>query len=385
MELTILMPCLNEAETIAFCVDQAQKFLLTSKIDGEVLIADNGSHDGSQEIAISHGARVINVPVRGYGAALIAGIEQAKGRYIIMGDADASYDFSSLNSFVEKLRSGAELVMGNRFKGGIKPGAMPFLNKYLGNPVLSFIGRIFYRTPIRDFHCGLRGFNRNSMQKLNLKSPGMEFASEMVIKAALKKIKMEEVPTTLSPDGRSRAPHLRKWRDGWRHLRLLLLCSPRWLFLYPGLILSSLGLFFMLLLAITPLDFKVFSLNIHTELFAGGFLIIGIQSIAFAIFSKIITLKQLKIPLEGTLKKIISAFSLEKGILLGLAITLLGVAGSVLSFALWAKVNFGTLIPIETMRLAIPSVFFLIIGVQLIFYAFFGQLILANITEACNE
>lgn len=222
MELTILMPCLNEVETLAQCINKARAFLQQENIAGEILIADNGSSDGSQTLAEQSGARLIHVIQRGYGAALMAGINAAAGKYVIMGDADDSYNFNNLTPFLEKLRAGHDLVMGNRFKGGIEKGAMPFLNKYLGNPVLSFIGRLFFKCPVGDFHCGLRGFNRDTMQQLQLQAPGMEFASEMVVKAALNNCKICEVPTTLSPDGRSRSPHLRRWRDGWRHLRLLI-------------------------------------------------------------------------------------------------------------------------------------------------------------------
>ena len=252
LELTILMPCLNEAETIETCIQKATGYLRSSGVVGEVLIADNGSTDGSVEMAQRLGARVVKVRERGYGAALIAGIEAARGRYVIMGDADDSYEFSNLEGFVSALRGGNELVMGNRFKGGIKPGAMPPLHRYLGNPVLSTIGRVFFNSPVGDFHCGLRGFNREAIAGLGLCSPGMEFASEMVVKATLKKLKITEVPTTLSPDGRSRPPHLRSWRDGWRHLRFLMLFSPRWLFLYPGIVLSLLGLASMVLVAARP-------------------------------------------------------------------------------------------------------------------------------------
>src|ERR1700761_2702280 len=242
LELTILMPCLNEAETIEVCVRKAMGYLARSGVAGEVLIADNGSTDGSQGLGEALGARVVPVPQKGYGAALIGGIAAAKGRFVIMGDADDSYDFENLDGMVERLRGGADLVMGNRFKGGIAPGAMPPLHRYLGNPVLSFIGRLFFSIPVGDFHCGLRGFSRESMLKLGLQSPGMEFASEMVVKAALHELRIEETPTTLKPAGRSRPPHLKTWRDGWRHLRFLLLHSPRWLFIYPGVLLILLGL-----------------------------------------------------------------------------------------------------------------------------------------------
>lgn len=237
LELTILMPCLNEAETIVRCIAKAQGFLRRSQVRGEVLISDNGSSDNSQALASGAGARVISAAEPGYGAALIAGVRQARGRYIIMGDADDSYDFEALDAFLAQLRAGQDLVMGDRFAGERVPGAMPLLHRYLGNPVLSFLGRLFFRTPVRDFHCGLRGFSRQSILDLKLCMPGMEFASEMVVKAAMNGLKVAEAPVTLSPDGRSRPPHLRTWRDGWRHLRFLLLHSPEWLFIYPGAVL----------------------------------------------------------------------------------------------------------------------------------------------------
>ncbi|MSX34697.1 MAG: glycosyltransferase, partial [Actinobacteria bacterium] len=242
MELSVVLPCLNEAETLAVCIRKARASMNELGIDGEVVIADNGSTDGSQDIARSEGARVVDVPTRGYGAALIAGITDAKGTFVIMGDADDSYDLSNLGPFIEALRGGAELVMGNRFAGGIAPGAMPALHRYLGNPVLTAVGRVLFRSPVKDFHCGLRGFRRDAILELDLRTTGMEFASEMVVKATLNKLTIVEVPTTLSPDGRSRPPHLRTWRDGWRHLRFLLLYSPKWLFLYPGIVVFLLGL-----------------------------------------------------------------------------------------------------------------------------------------------
>jgi glycosyltransferase involved in cell wall biosynthesis len=240
IELTILMPCLNEVRTIGICIRKAQQFLQRTGIHGEILIADNGSSDGSQSLALELGARVVDVPTRGYGAALMAGIQHSAGRFVIMGDSDDSYDFSRLDDFVASLRSGAELVIGNRFRGGIEAGAMPPLHRYLGNPVLSYLGRLFFRIPLGDFHCGLRGCSRDAVLRLGLVTPGMEFASEMIAKAALAGLRIAEVPTTLRPDGRDRPPHLRTWRDGWRHLRFLVLFCPRWLFLYPGV-----GFFFV--------------------------------------------------------------------------------------------------------------------------------------------
>ena len=241
IELSIVMPCLNEAETLEQCIRGALDFLEQNGITGEVIVADNGSTDGSQEIGVRARARVVDIEPRGYGSALIGGITAARGRFVIMGDADSSYDFSNLMPFVQKLREGYDLVMGNRFLGGIKPGAMPWPNRYLGNPVLSSLGRLFFRSPIGDFHCGIRGFLRESVLKMDLRTTGMEFASEMVVKASSQKLRVIEVPTTLSPDGRSRPPHLRRWRDGWRHLRFMLLFSPRWLFLYPGILFMLLG------------------------------------------------------------------------------------------------------------------------------------------------
>jgi glycosyltransferase involved in cell wall biosynthesis len=276
-ELTILLPCLNEAETLAQCIQKAQAFLAHERVQGEILVADNGSTDGSQAIARQQGVRVISVVVKGYGAALKAGIRAALGRYIIVGDADDSYDFFDLKPFLIHLRAGYDLVMGNRFKGGIASGAMPVLNRYLGNPILSCIGRLFFHSQVGDFHCGLRGFCRYRLMELDLQGEGMEFASEMVVKATLQQLKVIEVPVKLFPDGRTRRSHLQPWRDGWRHLRLLLLLSPRWLFLYPGLFLLGSGLLLMLLLLSGPFKIGRLHLDIHTMLFAGLLMIVGLQ------------------------------------------------------------------------------------------------------------
>ena len=286
-ELTIVMPCLNEAETLEICIRKAQSFLEKNAINGEVLIGDNGSTDGSQEIARRNGARVVDVPVRGYGAALFHASLAACSKYVVMGDSDDSYDFTNLMPFLEKLREGYELVMGNRFKGGIKPGAMPWKNRYIGNPVLSGIGIVLFSCPVSDFHCGLRAYTVEAFRKMDLRTTGMEFASEMVIKATLLKMRIAEVPTTLSPDGRSRPPHLRPWRDGWRHLRFMFLCSPRWLFLYPGLamIAAGLGLGAWLL----PSRREVFGveLDVHTLLYAAIAVVVGFQAVAFALFARV--------------------------------------------------------------------------------------------------
>jgi len=367
-ELTILMPCLNEAETLESCIKKAKMFLHKEKIHGEVLIADNGSTDGSREIAQQLGARVISVQTRGYGAALKSGIQQAYGRYIIMGDADDSYDFLNLNPFILKLREGNDLVMGNRFKGGIKHGAMPMLNRYLGNPVLSYLGRVFFKSNIGDFHCGLRGFKRDAFQQLDLQGNGMEFASEMVVKATLKKLHITEVPIQLFRDGRSRRPHLRPWRDGWRHLRLLLLFSPRWLFMTPGLVLLVSGIVLMSLLMSGPIEIGRVNLDIHTMLFSGLFMVVGVQAISFGIFAT-------RIADSHSLPKIVKYFSMEQGLMAGLLLLAMGGVGSCYSLVIWMDHAFGPLIPAEMMRILIPSITALILGMQLIFSSFFMSLL----------
>lgn len=364
MELTILMPCLNEVNTLRVCIEKAQGFLTRSKIVGEVLIADNGSTDGSQALATSLGARVVQVSNPGYGAAIIGGIASAKGRYIIMGDSDDSYDFSQLDGYMERLRAGADLVMGNRFQGGIAPGAMPFLHRYLGNPVLSFVGRLFFRIPIRDFHCGLRGFSRESILRLGLVTPGMEFASEMVAKAALAKMRVEEVPTTLRPDGRDRPPHLNTWRDGWRHLRFLLLFCPRWLFLYPGLTLLVTGLSGFVLLQYGPLQLKSIGLDIHSLLYMAAATVLGAQMVQFALLTKWMGILSGVVPPQRWLLRWERYLKLENGLIGGTAFLLLGLAWSIWLLIDWRAGGYGALDPSVTMRSAIPAVTLMILGVQ---------------------
>ena len=367
LELSIVMPCLNEAETLATCIKKAQWYLTQHKLSGEIIVADNGSTDGSQDIAAQMGVRVITVKEKGYGSALQGGIAAARGHYIIMGDADDSYDFTKLTPFLEKLRAGCDLVMGNRFKGGIKAGAMPPLHKYLGNPVLTWIGRLFFPSPCGDFHCGLRGFRKEAIKKLNLRTTGMEFASEMVVKASLHRMRIAEVPTTLSPDGRSRPPHLRSWRDGWRHLRFLLLYSPRWLFLYPGVLLMLLGLIVGLWLL--PGSRGIF--DIHTLLFAATAIIVGFQAIAFAVFTKVFAISEGLIPEDRRLNRVFRHINLEIGLIVGGALFLAGIAGSIYAFGIWGTHLFGPLDPSQTMRIVIPSVTCLALGVQTIFSSFF--------------
>jgi hypothetical protein len=375
IELTILMPCLNEAETLGICIEKALGFLRRSGISGEVLIADNGSSDGSQEIAARLGARVTHVPEKGYGAALIAGIAAARGRYVIMGDSDDSYDFSVLDPFIAKLRDGFDLVMGNRFKGGIAPGAMPPLHRYLGNPVLSTIGRIFFASPIRDFHCGLRGFSRDAMMALELRAPGMEFASEMVVMATMRGLRIAEVPTTLSPDGRSRPPHLRSWRDGWRHLRFLLIFCPRWLFFYPGALLFALGALVMALLLPGPVSLGAVTLDVHSLLYASGAVVMGFQAMQFWVFARLYGAVTGLLPEAERLNRALSRFGLEAALLLAGAIFLLGLALGGWSLAQWGARDFGTLQGAGVMRMAIASVTAMLIGLQLAFGAFFLALL----------
>lgn len=372
LELTILMPCLNEAETLEVCIRKAQGFLERSGIAGEVLISDNGSTDGSQEIAQRLGARVSHAPRRGYGAALINGIENARGRYIIMGDADDSYDFENLQPFVDRLRDGADLVMGNRFRGGIAPGAMPPLHKYLGNPVLSGIGQLFFRPNIGDFHCGLRGFNKASIRELDLQTTGMEFASEMVVKASLAKYRIEEVPTTLKKDGRSRPPHLRSWHDGWRHLRFLLLFSPRWLFIYPGLIAFLLGGVAVGVLAFGTITLFGIGFDVTTMVYAMALCVIGYQSLLFAWLTKLYATQEAFLPTSPRYRRIVAQWSAERGLLIGVALFLVGIMIGIAQLIAWGAGGFGAQDPTAVIRIAIPSAIFLMLGFQTMMMSFFS-------------
>ncbi len=372
LELTVLMPCLNEARTVGLCVEAARRFIEGAGIRGEILVADNGSDDGSPEIARRAGARVLHVPKRGYGSALLAGVADARGRFVIMGDADDSYDFSSLSGFLAKLRDGAHLVMGNRFQGGIAPHAMPFMHRYVGNPVLSFVGRLFFRTRIGDFHCGLRGFSRDAVLRLGLITPGMEFASELVAKAALARLRVEEVPTTLRPDGRGRRSHLRTWRDGWRHLRFLLLFCPRWLFLYPGVALLVAGSAGLAIGVAAPLGPEGLPFGIHTSLYLAGATILGIQFIVFALLSKWIAVLAGLVPEPPWMTRWAPSFTIENGLMLGLATFAAGLLWSLWLTFDWGRRGFGPLNPVETMRYAIPAVTLMAGGMQAAIGSFFA-------------
>ena len=319
LELTIVMPCLNEAETLERCIRNAQSFLESHGVSGEIVVGDNGSTDGSQEIACRCGARVVDVKLRGYGAAVYFASLAARGKYIIMGDSDESYDFINLMPFLEKLREGCDLVMGNRFRGGIKPGAMPWINRHLGNPILTGIGRLFFHCPAKDFHCGLRGFSANAFRRMDLRTTGMEFASEMVIKATLLKMKVAEVPTTLSPDGRSHPPHLKPWRDGWRHLRFMLLYSPNWLFFYPGLVLMALGLGVGAWLLPGPRPVASVVLGVHSLLYAAVAVVVGFQAVLFSMLSKIFAMNEGLLPHSAALEKAFKYITLEVGLAVGSA------------------------------------------------------------------
>lgn len=371
IEVSVVMPCLNESETLEVCIRKALAFFERSGVRGEVVIADNGSTDGSPQIAEASGARVVHVSDRGYGSALQGGILAARGRYVIMGDADDSYDFSSLEPFVEKLRDGYDLVMGNRFRGGILPGAMPPLHRYLGNPVLSGIGRLFFHSPIRDFHCGLRGFSKEAFIRMDLQTAGMEFASEMVVKATLLQMRISEVPTKLKPDGRSRPPHLRSWRDGWRHLRFLLLFSPRWLFLYPGLALMAVG--FLTGVWLMPQPRLVFGIGFdaQTLLYAGLAILIGYQAVLFALFTKIFAINAGLLPHDQRVDRVTKWISLETGLIVGALLILFGLGMSVLAVTAWARTAFGGLDPSQTLRLIVPGGVALTLGCQTILSSFF--------------
>jgi glycosyltransferase involved in cell wall biosynthesis len=370
-ELTVVMPCLNEAETLGRCIQKAQQYLEVSRVVGEVVVADNGSTDGSQQIARDLGARVVAVTTKGYGSALLGGIRAARGRYVIMGDADDSYDFTQLVCFMTELRNGADLVMGNRFLGGIERGAMPKLHRYLGNPVLSSIGKLFFNAPVGDFHCGLRGFRRDRILQLGLHTSGMEFASEVVVKACLSGLRIVEVPTTLAKDGRSRPPHLRSWRDGWRHLRFLLIYSPRWLYLYPGLAALVFGILATLVLLVGPIGIGGVGFDIGTMLYSAGLGIIGYQAVLFSVMLKIFAAREGFLPMSPRYRRLVERFSVERGLVLGLGIFVVGTVIAGLQLIRWGSLDFGALDAGQNMRTAIPAVLGMVLGFQTVMFSMF--------------
>jgi glycosyltransferase involved in cell wall biosynthesis len=371
VEVSIVMPCLNEAETLAACIEKAHLAIERGDLAAEIIVADNGSTDGSQVIAKELGARVVTVDRKGYGSALIGGINAARGRFVIMGDADDSYDFTAIAPMLEKLRAGSDLVVGNRFAGGIEPGAMPWSHRWVGNPVLSLISRLFFHTPVGDAHCGLRGFRKDAYERMKLRATGMEFASEMVIKASLKGMRIAEVPVKLRPDGRSRPPHLRTWRDGWRHLRFMLLFSPRWLFLYPGLALFAVGMVLSAILLGGPVHVGGLRLDIHTLLVASFLALIGYQLVLFAIFTKIFAIQSGFHQPYPLLESVSRYITLEVGLAAGALMVLVGVIALILAVASWGAVGFGSLDPSLTMREVIPAVVLLALGTQTVFASFF--------------
>jgi glycosyltransferase involved in cell wall biosynthesis len=375
VDLTILMPCLNEAETIARCIEKAKLGLQRSCVRGEILVADNGSTDGSQAIAEKLGARVVPVEEKGYGSALCGGVQAAAGQWILMGDADDSYDFSETDRFVKKFQEGFELVMGCRLPSGggkIMPGAMPWKNRWIGNPVLSFLGQLFFKCPARDFHCGLRGFTKAAFQKMELQTTGMEFASEMVIKATLKQLKITEVPITLYKDGRSRPPHLKPWRDGWRHLRFMLIYSPYWLFLAPGLLLSAVGIILAAALSFNNIRIGGIELNVGTLAMAGMAIAVGFQLIAFAFYTKVFAIAEGLLPDDPKLARAFKIFTLEKGIVAGLLILFAGASLFLHALWIWKQAHYGVLPSMEdNLRRLIPAATLMILGVQTIFSSFF--------------
>ncbi|MDX2035491.1 MAG: glycosyltransferase family 2 protein [Isosphaeraceae bacterium] len=371
LDLTVVMPCLNEAETLETCIRKTLETFARHGIRGEVIIADNGSTDGSQALAERCGARVVHVAAKGYGNALAGGIAAAGAPYVIMGDSDDSYDFRDCPKFLEKLREGHDLVMGNRFRGGILPGAMPPLHQYFGNPGLTWLSRLFFRCPVGDLYCGLRGFRKASVEKLDLRTTGMEYATEMVIKATLYKMSIVEVPTVLSPDGRSRPPHLRSWRDGWRTLRFMLLYSPRWLFLYPGFLLMLIGFAMFAIGLLRPSDSSEADTRLLLLAVMSGLL--GFQSIVFAVFSKTFSLTTGLIPPDPRMERLFKVITLETGIFVAALLMVLGIAGMTYSAWTWNAPGSGTppLGPIKGVRPLIPSIFSLVLGFQVLTSSFF--------------
>lgn len=372
-EVSIVMPCLNEAETIETCVKEAVAALTQNNILGEVIVADNGSTDGSQEIAQNAGARVVHVKSKGYGNALLAGFQEATGSYILMADSDGSYNFHDLPKFLERLREGDELVMGCRMPSGggtIEPGAMPWLHRWIGNPILTGIGKVLFKATVDDFHCGIRAFKRETILNLNLRTTGMEFASEMVVRSTLEKVKISQVPVTLRPDGRSRPPHLRSWRDGWRHLRFLLLYSPKWLFLIPGLLLSLIGFVGLVLLTLSPLKIGHVIFDTNTMLICSMVFLLGIQVLVFYAYVKAYAISAGLLPNDDFLQKLLGKGTVEYGLLGGLFFVILGMGVLLYAFLSWSSGGFNSISYPDSLRVIVPAVTSIILGMQFIFAGF---------------
>jgi glycosyltransferase involved in cell wall biosynthesis len=375
LDVSVVMPCLNERLTLGTCIQKSLAAMERLGLHGEVVVADNGSTDGSQAIASALGARVISIETRGYGSALGGGIAASRGKFVVMGDSDDSYDFTQIGDFVSKLNEGYDLVMGNRFKGGIRPNAMPFLHYYLGNPGLSWLGRLFFKCPVGDFQCGLRGFRKSAIEQLRLQTPGMEFSTEMVVKATLFNLRIAEIPTTLSPDGRDRPPHLRTWRDGWRYLRFLLLYSPRWLFLYPGLALFLLGIAVCGWLLPGPRAVGAVLFDYDTMLAGAMATLIGFQSINFAVFSRIYATTEGLLPEDPVLTRLYRYVTLEVGLLVGALLVAAGACIWTVGLSYWKAHHFGPLDPDKVLRIAIPGLVSLTLGVQIILSSFFTSVL----------
>lgn len=375
VEVSVVMPCLNEARTLANCIKIAEDSMIKNNIKGEIVVADNGSTDGSVDIAKSLGARVVEVSEKGYGNALNFGIKNSLGRYIIMADSDMSYDFADIPRFLEKLKSGYDLVMGNRFSGGIKEGAMSFSHKYIGNPILSGIGRLFFGNKCKDFHCGIRGFDKTAITKLDLKTTGMEFASEMIVKSMLANLRITEIPVNLYPDGRNRPPHLRSWRDGWRHLRFLLVFSPRWLFLYPGIFTMVVGLIISSWLLIGPQHIGSITLNVDTLLYSSTAIIIGFQAVIFAFLTKVFAINEGILPQDKKIEWILKWLNLETGLIVGSMVLIVGLILAIASIVMWQSHSFGVLDTSESLRLVIPASVMLALGFEIVMFSFFFSIL----------
>lgn len=378
VELSIVMPCLNEAETLAVCIQKAQTFLANNQIEGEVIIGDNGSIDGSQEIAKNLGAVLVHIENKGYGNASIGAIEKAKGKFIITADTDDSHDILNLMPFLDQLRNGSDLVIGNRFKGDKQKNAMPFLHRYVGNPILTFVGNLFFKTSIGDFHCGLKGFTKEAFYKMKLKTTGMEFASEIVVKASLLKLKITEVPTVVFPAGRSRKPHLKTFPDGWRHLRFLLLYSPGWLFLYPAIFIMLVGLSSSLTFMLKPIFIEGTIFDVHTLMYSSILVLIGFQFLVFYALTKIYAVENGLLPKSNRYDKLFKYLNLEIGLIVGVLLLIIGIVLSYKGLSIWKTSDLETLQPTETFRLIIPAVFTILLGIQVILFSLFFSILGLN-------